>query len=117
MKKLLGIFSVLLLLGCTKQHVLHTYFGDIDTVVRQGIHDEDGQLYYIVNVEMIDSAICIAMGLDGAYFADFYKPSEDAYFRMMFGSDGGSSERIYYDPYSKSDSIDSAYSVARGTGD
>ena len=44
------------------------------------------------------------MGLEGAYFVDFYKPSDNSYFTQMFGSDGGSSDRIYYNPYDK-DSI------------
>lgn len=105
MKKVLIILSIIMLLGCTEQHILHTYYGDINTKAIQGFLDTDSQIYYAINVEKVDKEICEAMGLDSACFVDFYKPSEDTYFRMLLGSDGGSSERIYYNPYKNNDSI------------
>lgn len=87
------------ILNKEKQHIFHTYYGDIDTDTLPSITDDDGLPYYIVKVEKMDEAVSDAIGLEGAYFVDFFKPSDESYFRMVFGSDGGRSEKIYYDPY------------------
>lgn len=98
----IGLLAVLLW-GCTKprKHVYVTYYGTIDIDTMHGIKDKDSNCFYIVNAEKLDSATANAIGLEGAYFVDFYKPSDSSYFRQMFGSDGGESDRIYYNPYNK----------------
>ena len=98
------LFILLLVLffwGCSKprQHIYSTWYGTIDTDTMQSIEDVDGESFYIVNVEEVDSSISHAMNLEGAYFVDFFKPADSSYFRQMFGNDGGESDRIYYNPY------------------
>ena len=92
--------------ACREQHVFHTHYGDIDTDTMFAITDTDGSDYYLINAEMMDSNIAAAMQLEGMYMVIFYNPSKDSYFRKIYGSDGGESARVYFDPESgETDSI------------
>ena len=105
MKKILLILLVLLA-GCTRTHVYHTYYGDIDIDSLTAFEDVDGKPYYAIKCVDMDSSIAKAMGVDTLYNIIFFKPSTEEYFNMMVGNDGNSSARIYFDPLSgKTDSI------------
>ena len=106
MRKMLLLFTVLLVTGCSRQHVYHTYYGDIDTDTMQAFYSPEGFNYYIVHTTVFDSAQAAAMGLDSLWLHDYYIPSQDKYFTVALGSDGGSSPKIYYNPETeKVDSI------------
>ena len=106
MKELIYImFTILLVIGCghskpaeERQHVFHTYYGDIDIDTIPPVQGDDGRSFYLVNVEKADTAITKAIGLEGAYFVYVYEPSDSAYYMKLIGSDGGYSDWILCDP-------------------
>lgn len=101
MKKLILIIIVLIgLIGCRKQHVFNTYYKQIDVDTLQAISDDDGNPYYIIKSTELSNDISSAMGLGKMFEVIFYKPSNDTYFTVVFGNDGGRSGRIYFNPYS-----------------
>jgi hypothetical protein len=60
MRKLsLIIATIVLLIGCGRKHIYHTYYKDIDTDTMPPIHDENGSIYYTLNVTR-DSPPCHA---------------------------------------------------------
>lgn len=88
----------LFVLGCRRKHVFHTFYGDIDTDTMTAIY-EDTCTYYLIKQNAVDSTLSKAMGLDYIEQVIFYTPDKDLYFMKWYGSDGGSSARIYFDPY------------------
>lgn len=107
MKKFILIIVVVLsIVGC-REHVYHTYYGDIDTDTMPAIHDLDSSLYYTLKITELDSAQSAAMGLEGVVEIIFYSPSKNSYFFQLFGSDGGSSQRFYFNP----DSTETFYNL------
>lgn len=108
MKKwtVVAIMALMALIGCRKRHIYHTYYGDIDIDTMEVFTDEDGTLYYAVHTTMLDSLQAAAMGLDSVWLVDYYIPSQNKYFMMANGSDGGGSPKVYYNPENeKVDSI------------
>lgn len=100
MKKLSFLLSlVLLLFGCERKHVYHTYYGDIDVDTMLALPEKDGSAYYTIKSAYLDSTITSEMQLETVLEVIFYNPSQDKYFTKWYGSDGGSSSRIYFDPY------------------
>lgn len=91
--------------ACGRQHVYHTYYGDIDTDTMEALISPDGFKYYIVHTTILDSAQAAAMGLDSLWLHDYYIPSQDKYFTVAHGSDGGSSKDVYFNP--ETDNVDS----------
>lgn len=87
------------LVGC-RQHVYHTYYGDIDTDTMPAICDYDNTLYYTLKITELDSIETSVMGIDSMVEIIFYNPSNDSYFFQLVGNDGGSSNRQYFNPYS-----------------
>ena len=105
MKKFAIGFGILIVLAIVigsndfrEKHVFNTYYGAIDTDTMVAIQDDDGEDCYIVNSWKMDSAVSDGMGLEEMYHVIYYKPSKDVYFTMMFGSDGGKSAKIYFNP-------------------
>ena len=89
-----------------KSGIYHTYYGDIRLDTMEWLLDNDGRRYCIVHTKKLDSTMAHAMGLDYMIQLIFFKPSTQEYFIRMLGSDGGSSPRVYFDPYTeKTDSI------------
>ena len=110
MKKLLLLFTILVMAACGRQHVYHTYYGDIDIDTMQAFVSPDGFKYYAVQTTVLDSAQAAAMGVDSMCLVNYYIPSQNKYFTMALGSDGGSSPMIYYDPETENvDSIRKAW--------
>ena len=110
MKNLLLLFTILIMAACGRQHVYHTYYGDIDIDTMQAFVSPDGLKYYAVQTTVLDSAQAAAMGVDSMCLVNYYIPSQNKYFTMALGSDGGSSPMIYYDPETENvDSIRKAW--------
>ena len=99
MKRIIPIVVlILLMMTSCEQHVFHTYYGDIDTDTMTAYY-ENKIPFYILEKKDIDTVLSNAMGLDRAIQVVFYIPSENKYFMKWYGSDGGRSARIYFDPY------------------
>ena len=99
MRKLsLIIATIVLLIGCGRKHIYHTYYKDVDTDTMPPIHDENGSIYYTLEITKVDSTIAKAMGLDGMVEVIFYYPAENRYFFQLFGSDGGESPAQFFNP-------------------
>ena len=99
MKKILLLIAITeLLIGCGRKHIYHTYYKDIDTDTMPPIHDEDGSVFYTLEITKVDSAIAKAMGLEGLVEVIFYYPDDNKYFFQLFGSDGGESPARFFNP-------------------
>ena len=96
---LLILIGILVLHSCKEHHVYHTYYKAIDIDTIQGIPDSDGEMYYPIMYTPMNSSIADAMGLEHVFNVIFYKPSKDLYSTTVFGSDGGNSARIYFNPF------------------
>ena len=105
MRKYILLLLLLVCFGCKRQHVYKTFYGTIDTDTMSAFTDLDGDTYYVVHRHYADSITADAMGLDSVCFVDFYNPTNNSYFVQVFGSDGGWSDRIYYDPYDKDSTL------------
>ena len=99
MKLFLPVILLLLaLLGCKRQHVYHTFYGTIDTDTLEAVENwEDSQWYPVVTTALEDT-VAHAMGLSSMWEIIYYSPAQDKYFFELYGSDGGSSSRITFDP-------------------
>lgn len=100
MKKLIISIVLLIFLGCREQHVFNTYYKQIDVDTLQAIPDRDGLPYYIIKSIRLNDSVSSAMCLDRMFEVIFYKPSNNTYFTVVFGNDGGQSGRVYFNPYS-----------------
>jgi len=94
MKYLLLLFTMLIMAACGRQHVYHIYYGDIDIDTMQAFVSPDGFKYYAVQTTVLDSAQAAAMGVDSMCLVNYYIPSQNKYFTMAQGSDGGSSPGV-----------------------
>ena len=98
MKKLVICILGIILLGCSQKNILHTYYGDVATDTLAVWCDEDKSLCYVLKTTKLDSLESAVMGLDSMVEVIYYNPSKDVYSFQLFGSDGGSSLRINFDP-------------------
>ena len=105
MKKILLIILVGLI-GCSRQHIYHTYYGDINIDSIQGVLDIDGSVYYNIQVIPLDPVLSKACGKDTIYNVISFNPSKNVYFNRMIGNDDSYGPRVYFDPISgRTDSI------------
>ena len=62
MKKLLLLFTILVMAACGRQHIYQTYYGDIDIDTMQTFVSPDGFKYYAVQTTVLDSAQAATIG-------------------------------------------------------
>lgn len=89
MKKLIYImFTILLVIGCghskpaeERQHVFHTYYGDIDIdTMKVTLTDLDGSLCYAVNYIPSDSVEKLGGFVGHGSIVYYYNPQKNCYY-------------------------------------
>ena len=101
MRKIILLAIALMLIGC-RQHIYHTYYGDIDTdTMGIAMFDiKDGLPCYLVHIKDIDS-VEKAPGVWGYIYGPlkyFYCPKKDVYY-YTFPDNHGNGILRGYDPY------------------
>ena len=104
MKKIMFIIVLLLEFTACRQHVYHTYYGDIDidTMEVALIEIKDNQPCYRVFSKDIDS-VEKALGVWGYIYGPlkyYYCPAKDTYYRT-FPDNQGNAVLRGYDPYTE----------------
>ena len=101
MRKLLLLLTILILAGCGRQHVYHTYYGDIDTdTMEVAFYDiKDSLPCYLVKTAPCDS-VEILLGMwkliEGP-IKFFYCPTKNTYY-YSFPDNEGNRILNAYDP-------------------
>ncbi len=99
MKKILIIAVIVMsVIGCRKQHVFHTFYGDIDIDTMKPVKRDGAPDYYVVHVERYNS-LAEKSGLEWLVVAHFYAPEDNTYYCRVIDSDGNYGDGIMYDPY------------------
>lgn len=101
MKKILLLITVtILLIGCGRKHIYHTYYKDIDIdTMSIAIYDEDGSYCYQVHTIIKDS---FKRG-DGTLYPNcpeniYFNPQKEVYY-LGFPDNEGREVIIDYNPY------------------
>ena len=103
MRKLVILLTILMLVGCGRQHVYHTYYGDIDTDTMEAKLIDDNSPCYIVYTTEKDS-VEKAPGIWGYIYGPiivYYNPSKNVYYKKFHSNDENGHVIVDFSPTEK----------------
>ena len=79
-----------------RKHIYHTYYGTIDTDTLDALVDKDGSLMYVILRYETKRWFAHAAGANKAWVSEYYNPTHNRYFSVIYDDKGYVGPRCYY---------------------